>query len=195
MSHVSSQRERIEARRRGQKSRSGLIWGLVIIAAVALVGYLLWVAVRPAEGTAVPLEGEEHIQAGTDPQYASNPPTSGKHYEEELPAGFYEEADLEPFLPFPEGFAVHNLEHGYIIFWYNCEVIDEVACEQLKSDIRNFIDQSLTKKLLALPWHDTEIPLVLTSWGYRLEMPAFDAGRASAFIAANASKAPEPNAP
>ena len=57
MNKVSSQRERIETRRRGQKSRSGLIWGLVIIAAIAIVGYLLWTAVRPAEGTPVALEG------------------------------------------------------------------------------------------------------------------------------------------
>ncbi|HLD92897.1 MAG TPA: DUF3105 domain-containing protein [Anaerolineales bacterium] len=196
MSNLSSQRERIEARRRGAQSRSTLTWTLVIIAAVAIAGYLLWVSLRPAEGTAVPLEGETHVQEGTDPQYVSNPPTSGKHYASELaPPGFYEEADLEPYLPYPEGYAVHNLEHGYIIFWYNCDVIDEAACEQLKTDIRNFIDQSLTKKLLALPWNKTDIPLVLTSWGYMLEMPVFDAGRASAFIAANAPKAPEPNAP
>jgi hypothetical protein len=195
MSNLSSQRERIEARRRGAQSRSTLTWTLVIIAAVAIAGYLLWVSLRPAEGTAVALEGEEHIADGADPGYISNPPTSGKHYEEPLPAGFYEETDLEGWSPFPEGHAVHNLEHGYIIFWYNCDVIDEAACKQLKADVRNFMDSSLTKKLVAFPWSKTDIPLVLTSWGYMLEMPVFDAGRASAFIAANAPKAPEPNAP
>lgn len=195
MSNVSLQRDRIEARRRVQKSRSGLIWSLVIIGAVAIFGYLLWVAVRPAEGTPVALEGEDHIPNGSDPRYISNPPTSGSHYEDPLPGGFYEEADLEAWSPFPEGHAVHSLEHGYIIFWYNCDIIDEATCKEFKTHIRNYIDSSLTKKLIAFPWRDTDIPLVLTSWGYRLEMPVFDAGRASAFIAANAPKAPEPNAP
>ena len=68
MSNVSLQRDRIEARRRVQKSRSGLIWSLVIIGAVAIFGYLLWVAVRPAGGTPVALEGEDHIPNGSDPQ-------------------------------------------------------------------------------------------------------------------------------
>jgi hypothetical protein len=196
MSNLSSQRERIQARRRGQQSRSSLIWIVVIAVGIAIVGYLVWTSIRPAEGTAVPLEGADHIAEGTDPGYVSNPPSSGPHYERELePPGFYEVADLEAWSPFPEGYAVHNLEHGYIIFWYNCDVIDEVACEQLKANIRNFIDSSLTKKLIAFPWHKTDIPLVLTSWGYMLEMPVFDPGRAGAFIAANALKAPEPNAP
>lgn len=195
MSNYSSQRERLEARRRGQKSRSGLIWGAVIIIAAAIVGYLLWTAIRPAEGTPVEDQGTAHIPEGTAPGEYSNPPTSGPHYASKLDPGFYEEADLEAWSPFPEAHAIHNLEHGYIIFWYNCDVIDEAACEELKTQIREFMDSSLTKKLIAFPWHDTDIPLVLTSWGYMLEMPVFDAGRASAFINANALKAPEPNAP
>ncbi len=193
MSNMSS-RERLEARRRGQHSRSGIFWTLIIIAVFAIVGYLLWTALRPAEGTPVAIEGSSHIQDGTDPGYVSNPPTSGNHYEQPLPGGFYEDADLEAWSPFPEGHAVHSLEHGYVIFWYNCDVIDETACEKLKTDLRNFMNSSMTKKLIAFPWHKTDVSLVLTSWGFKLEMPVFDAGRASSFIAANAPKAPEPNA-
>lgn len=194
MSNLSSQRERIEARRRNQKSRSGFLWGLLIVAVIAVVGYLVWLVIRPAEGTAVVDEGRTHIPDGTDPGYVANPPSSGPHYEGPLPAGFYEDTDLEAWSPFPEAHAVHNLEHGYIVFWYNCDVVDETACEQLKTEIRNFMDRSLTKKLVAFPWHNTDIPLVLTSWHFRLDMPVFKAGAASAFIAANAPKAPEPNA-
>ena len=195
MSNMSSQRERIEAHRRGQQSRSGIVWTLVIIAVVVIVGYLVWIGIRPAEGTQVAIEGESHIPDGTDPGYVSNPPTSGPHYETPLPGGFYEEADLEAWSPFPEGHAVHNLEHGYIVFWYNCDVLDESSCEELKTQIRDFMNSPLTtKKLVAFPWHKTDVPLVLTSWGYMLEMSVFNAGRANAFIAANAPKAPEPNA-
>jgi hypothetical protein len=194
MSNLSSQRERIQARRRGQQSRSGILWVLLIVVVVAIVGYLIWIGVRPAEGIQVADEGAAHVPDDTDPAYIGNPPTSGNHYEEPLPGGFYEEADLEAWSPFPEAHAVHNLEHGYIIFWYNCDVIDEAACEELKTQIRDFLDSSLTKKLVAFPWHKTDVPLVLTSWGYMLEMPVFDADRASSFIAANAPKAPEPNA-
>ncbi len=194
MTNISSQRERIQARRRGQKSRSGLIWPLVMFAVVAIVGYLIWIGFRPAEGIQVADEGASHIPDGTDPGYISNPPTSGNHYEQPLPGGFYEDADLEAWSPFPEGHAVHSLEHGYIVFWYNCDVIDGAACDELKTQIRDFMNSSLTKKLIAFPWHNTDVSLVLTSWGFKLEMPVFDAGRASSFIAANAPKAPEPNA-
>jgi len=147
-------------------------------------------------GTEVPIQGANHVATGSDPgEYNSNPPTSGAHYAQWLEAGFYEGADLAGMGAFPHAHAVHNLEHGYIIFWYNCDLLDEPGCQDLKAQIRSYLDQSPVTKLIAFPWHASEVPLVLTSWGYLLELPEFDTGEADRFINANRFLAPEPNAP
>ena len=57
-------------------------------------------------------EGQEHVEDGTDIQYTTQPPSSGNHYGSPADAGFYDSA-------IPEEQAVHNLEHGQIVVWYN----------------------------------------------------------------------------
>ena len=37
---------------------------------------------------------------------------------------FFDENTYE----FPEGYLVHNLEHGYAIFWYNCDLLSAEEC-------------------------------------------------------------------
>jgi hypothetical protein len=144
----------------------------------------------------MPIRNGSHIPEGNNPgEYSSEPPSSGKHYADPLDPGFYEETDLTELGEFPHAYAVHNLEHGYIVFWYNCDLLDEGSCEELKTQLRNFMDASLVPKLIAFPWHSTDVPLVLTSWGFALEMPVFNASEANAFISANRLRAPEPNAP
>ena len=50
-----------------------------------------------------------HVPEGTDPgPSTSDPPTSGMHFPEHFPPEFFHENEFE----YPEGFLVHNLEHG-----------------------------------------------------------------------------------
>ncbi|MQC25890.1 MAG: DUF3105 domain-containing protein [Chloroflexi bacterium] len=196
MSVSRERRNEMKERKRSKEQRTKLFWTLGWIALVALVGYMVWISLRPAEGTAVPLEVAEHIEEGTDPgEYSSNPPTSGQHYGRPLPAGFYEESDLEAWAPYPLGYAVHSLEHGYIVFWYNCDLLSSSECDTLKTKIGDYMNRSLVPKLIAYPLSGNEFPLVLTSWGYMLELQDFNAREASIFIDVNRLKAPEPNAP
>lgn len=190
------QRRQYKERRRTEQRRSTIIWSAVAVVVLGLVGLMIWNTTRPPEGQAIPTEEAIHIAEGSDPgEYNSNPPTSGAHYSTPLPAGFYEESDLEQLGPYPLGYALHSLEHGYIIFWYNCELLSQSECEGLKTELRQYLDSSLIPKLIAYPWQDTDVPLVLTSWGYMLEMPEFSARQAGAFINSNRLRAPEPNAP
>ncbi|MGH2582210.1 MAG: DUF3105 domain-containing protein [Anaerolineales bacterium] len=196
MSELSSSRERRKSRLRTKKSRSLLTRILVIAGVAGLIGYLVWDISRPPEGQDFPIQGDQHIPDGTDPgPYNSNPPTSGPHYANPLDPGFYEEEDLAELGPYPHAYVVHNLEHGYIAFWYNCDLLSDGECEELKTEIREYMSRSLVSKLIAFPWHGTDVPLVLTSWGYLLEMPEFNVRRAGSFIGANRNRAPEPNAP
>jgi hypothetical protein len=138
----------------------------------------------------------DHVQPGSDPgPFNSNPPTSGRHYAQEYDAGFYEESDPEVQNDFPEGYLLHNLEHGYTIFWYNCDLLDEAGCSNLKSDIIGVMNDLNNFKVIGFPRSSIESPLVMTSWGRMLAMEALNVDQARDFISRNRNRAPEPNAP
>ena len=195
----TSKRQAMQAaRKRKQRLRSTLIWGGVGIAVIVIVGFLLWQAFRPSTGEAVsiPANYETHIAEGTPPgPYPSDPPAGGVHYASELDAKFYQETDLASLSEYPEGYLVHNLEHGYVIFWYNCAVLDETGCTQLKDNIQQVMNEFNGVKLIAFPWKSLEVPVAMTSWGRLQRFETFNPTQASAFIKANRNKAPEPNAP
>jgi len=101
----------------------------------------------------------------------------------------------ENIYTYPAGYLVHNLEHGYIIFWYNCDLLDESACSELKSQIRSVMDELGGTKMIAYPRESIDVPLVMTSWGRLRRFETFNAEQAKAFYRANLNKSPEPNAP
>jgi hypothetical protein len=117
------------------------------------------------------------------------------HYENTLPAKFYQEEDLASLGQYPQGYLVHNLEHGHVIFWYNCAVLDETGCQQLKSQIQGVIDAFDGVKVLAFPWKTLDVPVVATSWGRLQRFESFDTDLAERFVRSNRNKSPEPNAP
>lgn len=188
-----SLRQQAKERNRKQKWTTNFIWGAVGVAVIAVIGVLIWQAVRPAMGESFPIMvSSPHIAIDSDPgQYNSDPPTSGPHYAEEANEGFYDTNNYK----FPAGYLVHNLEHGYVIFWYNCETLDEAGCANLKGQINSTINELGGTKLIAYPWTSIDVPLVMTSWGRLEKFESFDADKAKAFYRANLNKAPEPNAP
>ncbi|HLF81670.1 MAG TPA: DUF3105 domain-containing protein [Anaerolineales bacterium] len=192
-----SARERMRGQRRRLRTRSLLIWGGVAAGLIVLVAALLRPRVQPSVGEAVPvMESSAHVETGTDPgPYNSDPPTSGRHYGESLPSGFYEESEAADFGAYPEGRLVHSLEHGYVILWYDCERLSESDCTQLKGQIRQVMDNAGNLKVIAFPWSSVDVPVVMTSWGQMLRMENFDLASANEFIRTNRNRAPEPQAP
>ena len=194
----SSQRQASQTRKRKQRRSSSLMWGGVGVGIIIVLGFLIWQAFRPATGEAVsvPANYETHIQEGTPPgPYPSDPPAGGVHYGSDFPAQFFQETDVESLPEYPEGYLVHNLEHGYVIFWYNCAVLDETGCNNLKDGIQKVMSDNGGTKLIAFPWKTIDVPLVITSWGKLQRFDTFNAAQASAFVKANRNHAPEPNAP
>lgn len=191
---MSAKTKREERRIKSQRQRqvSLLIWGAVGLAVAAIIGFVIWQGVKPAAGEAVAEMESPHIATDTDPGvYNSDPPTSGPHYAEEADAGFFE----TNIYTYPAGYLVHNLEHGYVIFWYNCDLISESECSTLKTEIRAVMDELGGTKLIAYPWQTLDVPVVLTSWTRIQKLESFDAEQAKAFYRANLNRAPEPNAP
>jgi uncharacterized protein DUF3105 len=203
---MPSKREQLRARRRAEKTRTitlAVVIGAVLVAAAA---YFVWNGVKASPtnptstltasdlGRAVPLLTDtSHVEEGTDPgPYNSDPPTSGRHYANPAQGGFY---NNDPFPSHPEGYLVHSLEHGYIIFWYNCDLLNESACADLKSQIRDVMNQENNLKVIAFPWPSLDVPLVVTSWGQIMEMETFDPQKAAAFVETFRNHAPEPDAP
>jgi hypothetical protein len=93
-------------------------------------------------------------------EYTIIPPTSGRHNPTPLPVGakkFYSRDENPP----PER-AVHNLEHGYIVVWYDNKATD--AQVQLLEDAADAAEG----KFLIMPWTRADFPddkhVVLTSW-------------------------------
>lgn len=191
----SDRRSAIAQRRKHRKIKGQLTWTLILGALVIGGGLFIWRFVRPAQGIAMPIEGNNHLKEGEPVTYESNPPNSGEHYDAPMPAGFYDEGSDETKLPYPEGYLIHSLEHGYIVFWYNCEVISETECSNLKSQVKEVISDFNEIKLIAFPWVSIDAPLVMTSWGRMLTFEEFDSDTASHFIKTNRLKAPEPDAP
>jgi hypothetical protein len=190
---MKARRQQIREQNRRRKLTSTLTWPLIGIGVLVTLGFILWQGIRPAIGESIPImTSSPHIDRDTDPgQYNSNPPTSGLHYADEANAGFYD----ENIYTYPAAYLVHNLEHGYVIFWYNCDLLDESACTELKSQIRTVMDELGGTKLIGYPWDSLEVPLVITSWGRLEKFESFDAEKAKAFYRANLNRAPEPNAP
>lgn len=191
-------RERRKVKRRKAKRRRYMFLGGIGLAVLALFSYILWSNVRPAAGEEIPVMSNalEHVPEGQDPgPLNSDPPTSGPHYARSFDPGFYRPSDPAVQVPHPEGYLLHNLEHGYVIFWYNCTVLDDPSCETLMGKIQSVMDQHPGKKLIAFPWDSTENPVVMTSWGQKQVIGQFSRDLVQTFIRRNYEQAPEPNAP
>ena len=193
----SKKRTAQREKRKQRKRNSMLIWGSVAVVALAVLGYALWVAFRPSFGESIPImASSNHVDEGEDPgPYNSDPPTSGPHYANEFNAGFYDEEDAANMADYPEGYLVHNLEHGYVIFWYNCNLLDEQNCSELKIQIKSVMDEFNGVKLIAFPRESLDVPVVMTSWGQLQQFEVFNENPAASFVESNRNRAPEPNAP
>jgi len=96
-------------------------------------------------------------------EYKTSPPTSGRHNGSPLPAGakkFYSRQEA----PGPER-AVHNLEHAYVVVWYD-KTVGEEQVQRLKDAA-----DAAAAKFLVVPWDRADFPddkhIVLTAWGFR----------------------------
>ena len=188
----------LESQRKKRKSQNlfkiiGLSLSLLVIVFVFItalnskkLGELMGENVVVASAAHVP----ETVKPGP---YNSNPPAGGAHYEVSYPAKFFQEADLVTLSKYPEGHLVHSLEHGYVIFWYNCQIAG-TDCAALKQTIQDVMDKTGKDKLIAFPWSSMDVPLAMTSWGRLLNFTTPDPVLMEEFVKNNRYQAPEPDA-
>jgi hypothetical protein len=92
-------------------------------------------------------------------------------------------------VPVPKENALHNMEHGGVIVWYNCEAGDaplaRVDCDHLRDQLTAVIQPVVDagKFVLMTAFSDMKHRIALTAWQTLDAFDGFDASRVQAFIA------------
>ena len=159
-----------------------MIIGGSILFALAIIGIL---AVNSYVNRPIDIEGVERIPSiSGDHQetvnYLQIPPAGGPHAPTWQNCGVYLESVRDEA-------AVHSLEHGAIWIAYRPDLPD-AEVERL----REMTWQSGSR--LLSPYSDLPSPIVVTAWGYQLQLDSVDDERLAQFIRQyeRASTAPEP---
>lgn len=182
-----------------QKTKTYMLWGGIGLLALLIVGGLIWLLSQPTEsanasaaGAVIPVTSRDHIAEGTDPgAYSTDPPVGGHHYPSTYQPGFYTPQSVEKLPKFYQGYLVHNMEHGYVIFWYNCQADPKVSCDALQNSIQQVIKENNYFKAIGFPWPSQKEPLVVTSWGRILRLDKVDINAMRSFYKLNVDKGPE----
>ncbi|MDQ1712340.1 MAG: hypothetical protein QOE45_1790 [Frankiaceae bacterium] len=220
----SDRRRLIEEQRRkaraSERRKTILTIGISAVVGLALIGGSIYFSVKsknkakpaaltsigvpaeqagclPAKSETIPTDatgGAKHTaRDGDHVDYAQSPPTSGRHNPTPLQVGvkkFYSREDNPP----PER-AVHNLEHAYVVVWYD----KTVTGEQLT--LLQEAGDSAEGKFLIVPWTRTDFPddkhIVITAWGERQQCSDVSGAAFEDFMkkyGGQAGRAPEKNA-
>lgn len=143
----------------------------------------------PVERAELPKEPLAHVNG--EVEYDDEPPSFGDHSPSTLPnvKRFYSRDDAPP----PER-AVHNLEHGLVVAWYDDQLPDdEVAALEA-------IARDMGTRFVAVPWSrstfEDDRHFVLTAWGVTQRCRSVSAPVVEDFVADYADTlAPEKGAP
>ncbi|HVZ37474.1 MAG TPA: DUF3105 domain-containing protein [Polyangiaceae bacterium] len=127
-----------------------------------------------------PPASASHLAMCSDIPYDSNPPSGGDHY------GVWAEYRSYDF-PVPDGFLVHCLEHGAVVFWYNCPdgCADEVAQAQAMIDALPLdplcAGLGTPRRTVLVPSPALDARWAASSWGFLQKADCFDADALRSF--------------
>ncbi len=128
------------------------------------------------------IEGFTHVNVCSYVDYLTKPPSSGNHYP--IWAAYQTYA-----APVPEGFFVHNLEHGAIVFTYNCPngcAADVAAAQAMLDALPTDPDcaaqgSSVRRRSLMTPDPKLDVAFAASAWGWTLRAKCFDQAAFAAF--------------
>jgi hypothetical protein len=140
------------------------------------------------------IEGYDHVAVCSYVDYHTLPPSSGDHYP-------YWAAYLTYDQPVPEGYWVHNLEHGSIVLSYNCGeagCAEDIAAAQQMMDqfpvdsVCTALAEGVQHRLLMTPDPRLDVRFAASAWGWTLRANCFDASAFLAFATAHYGQGREP---
>lgn len=154
------------------------------------------VALPPGEGVCnvrhveSPPASAYHEEQCSELAYTTNPPSGGDHYGVWAAFQSYD-------VPVRPGFLVHSLEHGAVVFWYDCPegCADEVA------EVEAFIaalpvdpvcePSPVDRRAVLVPYPELESRWAASAWGFALTADCFERDAFSAFYSEHVGRAPE----
>lgn len=174
-------REREKAKRKNKLRNYGI--GFLFI--VVIVGGVVLLALRAnkhatkAIGEHFSNQGQKHVEVVDVETYNSVPPTSGDHFASQTNWGIHKE-------PIPEGYQIHNLEHGGILMQYKPDIATDII-EKLKA----IGEVYKWKKIILAPYPRLDKNIALTAWTRLDSFDDFDEARIRAFIDTHRNHGPE----
>jgi hypothetical protein len=132
----------------------------------------------------------DHLVLCSATAYPTNPPSGGPHY------AIWPQYKSYDFA-LPDGFLVHALEHGAVVFWYNCPegCADEVA--EVEAFIAALPEDPLCagsgrpRRVVLTPSPRLTSRWAASAWGFALSAACFDAPAFEAFYADHYGQGPE----
>lgn len=131
-------------------------------------------------------QGQKHLKAGeTNPNYSSNPPSSGDHAPSPAPWGIKASEVADETL-------VHNEEHGGIVIAYK----PDLPADQIAKLKKLFVQltpstQFNEVKAVLVPRSKNIAPVSLASWTYTLNLDTVDEAKIKQFYDGHLDKGPE----
>lgn len=182
---ISTKKAVRQAERRRQKLRNGIISGTLVLAAIIVI-FLMFNAreqgKQQIEGvTEYTALSRDHVSETVS--YDQTPPVGGAHNPVWQNCGVYTETIANEN-------GVHSLEHGAVWITYRPDLPD--------LEVRTL--QALTRQSgfrLLSPYPDLPSPIVISAWGYQLQVEQADDPRLKDFIEQYelSPQGPEPGAP
>lgn len=191
-------KKRLRGLRRAHEQKSGLSkrvrnWGIVIVVlAIGIVGFTQLIKKTPEqvkfeqEVAAVsidgkveefPIEGRDHVPAGTSVDYQTDPPTSGSHLAQAEEWGVFT-SEIDDMA------AVHSMEHGGI--WISYKDIGDEEIATLED-----IGKQNSQSALVSPRSGNDTKIVITSWGKMMRLETADKALIQKYIDTYKNQAPE----
>jgi hypothetical protein len=131
-----------------------------------------------------PPTSASHLAQCLPVSYDTNPPSGGTHYDAWAAFQNYDYV-------VPDGYLVHSLEHGAVVFWYNCPG----GCPDEVERARVFIDglpedplcaaTSTPRRAILVPAPELDSRWAASSWGFTLTADCFDEAALGDFYAAH----------
>lgn len=138
---------------RKHRLRTALVVGLGVVV-LGAVGVLLFPRLVPPElpGVTKPSnEGRSHAAPGQTAAYATAAPTSGRHNPGVPRCGIYSQQ-------LPPDLAVHALEHGAVVIWYQPGLADDDVARLVETVAR------FDHGVILSPNRQLDQPIVATAW-------------------------------
>ena len=125
----------------------------------------------------IPIEGRDHVSAGTSVEYQTNPPTSGDHLAQAENWGIYDKE-------IDDKAGVHSMEHGGIWISYK-----DIGAEERQ--ILEEIGKENSQSTVVSPRSGNDNQIVVASWGKLIRLESVDKALIQKYIDTYKNQAPE----